>query len=229
MQRILDLLLNEVKVSVITREKNRPDLQAKHGRYRASAGTPGRVAYERDRVGVPSIANEPTGDYKTYAHYAASRTPDVKRDGARLSAPDARKVINRQSALFKAKTGATSDKQKMPGGKPVSKVQASNIMNRRRADLMRRGAGKGPVMTSKGVNNLPEGMNCYERLTTLLLGEQQKSSRPDRTHMARQDVRTTKTHGERADVSDLKTPGLATQLFGKKFTDKILNRKLKKS
>ena len=60
-----------------------------------------------------------------------------------------------------------------------------------------------------------------------LLGEQQKSGRPDRPHMARQDVRTTKTHGERADVSDLKTPGLATQLFGKKFTDRILKRKLK--
>ena len=60
-----------------------------------------------------------------------------------------------------------------------------------------------------------------------LLGEQQKSSRPDRAHVARSDVRTTKTHSERADVSDLKTPGLATQLFGKEFTDKILNRKPK--
>ena len=73
-------------------------------------------------------------------------------------------------------------------------------------------------------------MNYYERLTSLLLGEQQKSGRPDKSHMANPRVVTTKTHGERANVSDLKTPGLATQLFGSEFTDKTLQKgKPKKS
>ena len=201
MQRILDLLLNEVKVSVITREKNWPSQQAKHGRYKAPAGTPARVAYERDRVKDMGLnPDEPTGDYKTYAHYAASRTPDVKRDGALLSAPDARKVLARQSLIRKRNTDTKKLQAalKAVGGKPVTKNQAVNIMGRKRDDLRRRGAGRRatpggynlPVMTSKSVKDLPESMNWTNRLIKIVAEnlsyrdyndlEQQKAGSSDR-------------------------------------------------
>ena len=156
MQRILDLLLSEVRVSVTTRERNRPDLQAKHGVHRAAAGTPARVAYEKDRQ--PNMP--PTPDGKPYAKYAASRQPRVKKDGAEVSSAEAAKTIERQRGVKTSKPVSQAARSAM-GGKTVDKVQATNIMNRRRADLMRRGASsKGSVMTSQAIKDhtIYEGM-----------------------------------------------------------------------
>lgn len=149
MQRILELLLNEVRVSVTTRERNRPDLQAKHGVNRAAAGTPARVAYEKDRQ--PNMPSTPDG--KSYAEYAASRQPRVKKDGAEVSSAEAAKTIERQRGVRTSKPVSQAARSSM-GGKPVDRVQATNIVNRRRADLMRRGASsKGSVMTSQAIKD----------------------------------------------------------------------------
>ena len=120
MQRILDLLLNEVRVSVTTRERNRPDLQAKHGVHRAAAGTPARVAYEKDRQ--PNMPSTPDG--KSYAEYAASRQPRVKKDGAEVSSAESAKTIERQRGVRTSKPVSQAARSAM-GGRATGFNQAN--------------------------------------------------------------------------------------------------------
>ena len=176
MQRILDLLLNEVKadIQVIRREKNKPDLRAKHGVYKARENTPGRIAYEKERTGRSGEQPISQGRGKpdiTYAEYAAKIPPTINKRSVPTSELD--RMSNRGVKTSKPVSQAA---RSALGGKPVTKDQAVNIMGRKRDNLRRRGAMKRatpggrllPVMTSKPIKDHTE---YFDRLTSLLLGE----------------------------------------------------------
>ena len=123
MQRILDLLLNEVRVNVNTREKNRPDLQAKHGRYKARENTPGRLAYETERLGRSGEGRMPQGRGKpdiTYAQYAAAIPPTINKRSVPTSELD--RMSNRGVRTSKPVSQAARSAM---GGKPTGFNQAN--------------------------------------------------------------------------------------------------------